>query len=158
MDAGAAAALHREPRRAACGRDVRERPGARGGGRRLDDLRGLYDRLLRAVADSDRRAGDWRLCECTGWPDNDTDRQLVAWCWTTSAARHLVVVNLGDRAAQARVHLPWDDLAGRDCELTDRLSGQRFERAGDELAGQGLYVALDPWSSHFLTFMVVETA
>ena len=25
-----------------------------------------------------------------------------------------------------------------------------FEREGDELAGDGLYVGLDPWASHFL--------
>ncbi len=50
------------------------------------------------------------------------------------------------------MHLPWEDLAGRTWELADRLSGQRFERDGDELAGAGLYVALDPWASHFLSF------
>ena len=37
------------------------------------------------------------------------------------------------RPAQARVRLPWDDLAGRRWELTDRLDGERFERDGDEL-------------------------
>ena len=48
------------------------------------------------------------------------------------------------------MRLPWDDLAGRGWELTDRLDGQRFDRDGDELAGDGLYVELDPWASHFL--------
>ena len=37
-----------------------------------EDLRAFYGRLLRAVADSGLRDGDWRLCECTGWPDNDS--------------------------------------------------------------------------------------
>jgi glycosidase len=113
-----------------------------------EDLRAFYGALLRAVADSGLRDGDWRLCECTGWPDNDSHRRLVAWGWP----HELVVVNLSDAPAQARVHLPWDDLAGRDWELTDRLSGARFDRAGDELVGEGLYVALDGWASHFLTF------
>ena len=36
--------------------------------------------------------------------------------------------------------------------LTDRLDGERFERDGDELAADGLYVALDAWASHFLAF------
>ena len=48
------------------------------------------------------------------------------------------------------MRLPWDDLAGRTWQLTDRLDGERFERAGDELAAEGLYVALDAWASHFL--------
>jgi hypothetical protein len=110
-------------------------------------LRAFYGRLLAAVADSGLRDGDWRLADVTGWPDNDSHRRLVAWGWP----RELVVVNLSDAAAQARVRLPFD-AAGRDWALTDRLSGARFDRAGDELAADGLYVALDPWEAYFLTF------
>src|SRR4029078_5584430 len=43
-----------------------------------EDLRAFYGRLLRAVADSDLRTGDWRLCACEGWPDNDSHRRLLA--------------------------------------------------------------------------------
>ena len=112
------------------------------------DLRAFYDRLLHAVADSGLRDGDWRLCDVTGWPDNDSFRRLVAWGWS----RELVVVNLSDAPAQARVHLPWDDLAGRAWTLTDRLSGARYDRTGDELAGDGVYVALDAWEPYWLAF------
>jgi hypothetical protein len=108
-----------------------------------EDLRAFYARLLPAVAELE---GEWRLCECSGWPDNDTCRQLVAWTY----GRTLIVVNLGAGPAQARVHVPWEDLRGRDWELADRLSGARFERGGDELAGEGLYVALDGWGAHVL--------
>ncbi|HMD58069.1 MAG TPA: alpha-amylase family glycosyl hydrolase [Solirubrobacteraceae bacterium] len=126
----------------------------RGPDERVDaGLRAFYERLLRAVADSDLRAGDWRLCDCSGWPDNDSHRQLGAWCWSTTRARHLVVVNLAPAPAQARVHPPWEDLARQTWQLTDLLSGQRFERDGDELVNSGLYVALDPWGSHFLSFV-----
>jgi hypothetical protein len=104
-----------------------------------EDLRAFYGRLLRAVAESGLRDGDWRLCDCTGWPDNDSHRRLVAWCW----AEELVVVNLSDAPAQARVHVPWNGSG----VFADRLSGARFER---ELGGDGLYVALDPWGAHFL--------
>jgi glycosidase len=116
------------------------------------DLRDFYGRLLRSVFDSDLRSGDWSLCECHGWPDNDSARQLVSWCWATSAARHLVVVNLSANPAQARVKLPWSGLAGRSWLLTDRLSGASFERDGDELADEGLYVGLDGWGFYFLAF------
>ena len=120
-----------------------------------EDLRAFYGRLLRAVADSDLRTGAWRLCACEGWPDNDSHRRLVAWCWASDAApqgRHLVVVNLSDAPAQARVRLPWDDIAGRDWTVTDRIGGQRFDRDGGAMAGDGLYVELDGWASHFLAF------
>jgi hypothetical protein len=114
------------------------------------ELRSFYRRLLRAVDDADLRDGDWRLCACEGWPDNDSHLRLVSWCWSTLDSRHLVVVNLSDAPAQARVRLPWDDMARRSWQLTDPLDGERFERAGDEIAAEGLYVALDGWASSFL--------
>jgi glycosidase len=114
------------------------------------ELRAFYKRLVRAVADSDLRHGDWRLCDVTGWPDNPSHAQLVAWCWQSPRSRSLVIVNLAGAPAQARVQLPWDDLGGRSWTLDDQLSGVRFERDGYEMAGAGLYVALDPWGSHFL--------
>jgi hypothetical protein len=79
------------------------------------------------------------MCETSGWPDNDSHRNLLAWCWDHT----LVVVNYGDLSAQGRVHLPWDG----EWELTDLLSGASFVRAGGEL-----YVDLQPWASHFLAF------
>ncbi|HET6869353.1 MAG TPA: alpha-amylase family glycosyl hydrolase [Solirubrobacteraceae bacterium] len=115
-------------------------------------LRAFYERLVRVVADSDLRGGHWQLCACEGWPDNDSARRLVAWCWSTEGSRHLVVVNLADGPAQARVRLPWTDLAERTWRLEDRLASQGFERGGDELAADGLYVALDGWGHHFLAF------
>src|SRR3954470_3041454 len=90
-----------------------------------EELRGFYGRLLRTVAESGLRDGEWGLCECTGWPDNDSHRQLVAWGWSAPEGRHLVVVNLSGGAAQALVRLPWPGLAGRAWALTDRLAGQR---------------------------------
>ncbi len=116
------------------------------------ELRSFYERLVRAVAESELRNGEWQLCECRGWPDNESHRQLASWCWSTPDSRHLVVVNLSDAPAQAHIRLPWDDLQGRDWTLTDRLNAQRFDRAGDELATGGLYVAIEPWGSHFLAF------
>jgi glycosidase len=113
-------------------------------------LKAFYTKLLAAVADSDLRDGDWRLCEAVGWPDNHSAQQLVAWCWRTNGQRHLVVVNLADSNAQARVRLPWSDLGGRTWRFSDVLNGQAFERDGGELDDQGLYVGMEPWESCLL--------
>jgi hypothetical protein len=116
-----------------------------------EDLRAFYGRLIGVVADSGLAAGEWQLCDASGWPDNDSHRNLVAWSWASSRGRHVVIVNLSDAPAQARVHLPYGDLAGRSWSLADKLGGETFDREGDELAGEGLYVALDPWGSYFLS-------
>jgi len=115
-------------------------------------LRAFYERLLSAVAASGLQGGDWRLCECTGWPDNPSWQQLIAWCWSSDDAHNLVVVNYAGQPAQARVHLPWSELSGMEWQLTDRLTGAQFTRGGDEMAADGLYIGLDPWAAHFLTF------
>ena len=67
-------------------------------------------------------------------------------------ARALVVVNDAGEHAAARVHLPWGDLAGRSWRLEDQLAGDVFERDGDELANEGLFVQLPPWGTHLLTW------
>jgi glycosidase len=114
------------------------------------ELEAFYRRLIAAVADGDIHTGDWSLSECSGWPDDESYRQLVAWCWWNDVGRNVVVVNLADAPAHARVRLPWQDLTGRSWTLADQLSDQSFERDGDELGAEGLYVGLAPWGSHLL--------
>jgi hypothetical protein len=115
------------------------------------DLRVFYKNLLQAIRSADFRDGEWTLCERIDLPDNGSYLNLVAWCWEKAADRHLIVVNLSDVRSQARVKLPWADLAGRSWRLTDPLQQMVFERAGDELREAGLYVDLEPWGYHFLS-------
>ena len=95
---------------------------------------------------------DWQLLEATGWPDNQSCRNLVTWSWTADdgGGRHIAIVNLSPRPAQARIPLDWKDLPGRGWRLTDLLDERIFDRDGDELAHPGLFVALEPWQFHLL--------
>ena len=113
-----------------------------------ESLRSFYERLVAFAADV--RKGDWQLLDCTGWPDNDTERNLLAWAWTGDDQRYVVVVNYSDQPAEARVRLPWSGLRGQTCELAELLDTATFERSGDELIDSGLYVGLDPWHWHLL--------
>jgi hypothetical protein len=113
-------------------------------------LQEFYRKLLAAINRPVFRDGQWRLCERTGWPDNPSCQNIVAWSWSNQEERFLIVVNLSDSPAQALVHAGWDDLRGQAWKLIDKLSGQIFERSGDELLASGLYVDLAPWSCHFL--------
>jgi glycosidase len=113
------------------------------------DLRAFYGRLLPAVSEARIGSGHWHLCQCTRWSD-DSYLQLVAWSWSNSPARHLVVVNLSPARAEGRVWLPWADVAGRTWFLADRLGDDRLTRSGDELAADGFCIALEGWESRFL--------
>ena len=113
-------------------------------------LRNFYDRLLTILAKTGMRRGEWQLCDKTGWPDNASFQNLVAWCWRDGGKRHVVVVNLSDSQSQARIRLPWDDLSNRSWQLEDLLSGARYRDDGNELQGEGLFVDLAPWGYHLL--------
>jgi hypothetical protein len=114
------------------------------------DLAAFYERLLRETSADVFRRGQWRLCERSGWPDNFSHLNILAWCWEQGGERRLVVINFSDAASQAMVRAPWEDLRGRVWRFSDALSGETFERDGDGLARHGLFVSLDPWRWHFL--------
>jgi hypothetical protein len=110
-----------------------------------------YHRLLSAVAGDGVRGGQWHLLTASGWPDNQSCRNLLAWSWSGGDdSRHVVVINLSGQPAQGRIPLAWPDLPGRSCLLTDVLQETRFDRDGDELADPGLFVDLAPWQFHVL--------
>jgi hypothetical protein len=113
---------------------------------------GVFYRTLLRVASSDRlRNGRWQQCERTGWPDNASYQNLIAWCWRNTKERHLIIVNFSASAAQALVLLPWDDLRGRKWRIYDIFTQNDYERSGDVMRTRGLYVDLTPWGYHVLT-------
>jgi hypothetical protein len=115
----------------------------------------FYKKLLPAINSPPFREGEWALCNCSGWPENTSFHRLGAWSWSKGDDRRLVIVNLSDGAAQARVHVPWDELRGNLWRLDDALSEATYDRQGDEIRNDGLYVDLAPWSGQILTFHAV---
>lgn len=113
-------------------------------------VRTSYHRLLAVVAEHHLREGRWSLLDATGWPDNQTCRNLLAWSWSRPGARHVIVVNLSGSSAQARIPLPWPDLAAGVRDVEDLLEQRHFERDGRELVSPGLFVDLPPWGFHIL--------
>lgn len=116
------------------------------------DVQQFYRELLLAINKPIFREGQWNLCERTGWPDNQSFQNIVAWCWSKKDERYLIVVNLSDSPAQAMIRVDWDDLTGQIWYLTEMLSTATYRRCGDELLSSGLFVDLAPWSYHLFEF------
>jgi hypothetical protein len=110
-------------------------------------LQMFYGKLLEIVNDPAFHRGDWTLSARSGWPDNSTFQNLVAWSWQ-SDQDYLVVVNLSDHYSQARVQLSWPKLHDCTWSLTDTLSDFSCIRDGNEMLSSGLYVELGPWGYH----------
>ena len=113
------------------------------------DLTSFYERLLKAIHCDVFRNGEWSLCERSGWPDNQSGLNILAWCWIKDEERYLIVLNFGQGSAQALVHLNWNELRGKHWRLKDVLSGESYVRSGNEMRDAGLYVDLKPWKFHF---------
>jgi hypothetical protein len=108
----------------------------------------FYGRVLKETDRDVFRNGSWRLCDRSGWPDNQSFMNILAWCWAKDNDRCLIVINFGQANAQALVRLPWDALRGKTWRLSDMLSGETYDRGGDEMRDAGLYVDLKPWKCH----------
>lgn len=122
-------------------------------------LESFYRRLLHSVRNAALRSGAWKLCEQQGWPDNQSFRNVVSWCWETDGRRYLIAINLSDGKSESRIRAPWSDLRGQTLRLDDLLSGKRYSpRDGSEIVDQGLYVDLDPWEYYFLSVAKAEAA
>ena len=100
-----------------------------------DELRAFY--AAAAARGRRRRPARRRLAAVRLRRAGPTTTRTAGWSRGAGApadSRHLVVVNLSDAPAQARVRLPWDDLAGRTWQLTRPLDGRalraRRRRAG----------------------------
>ncbi len=109
------------------------------------ELLAFYARLLKAIDRDVFRNGDWRLCERSGWPDNQSCQNVLAWSWQQGDERWLVVINYWQEGSQASVHVPWDELRGKQWRLKDALSDESYDRSGSDMRDAGLYVELGPW-------------
>jgi hypothetical protein len=114
------------------------------------ELRAFYDQLLSVIAEPVIRDGNWELLECSpAWDGNWTCDCFIAFGWQgLDGRRLLVVINYADNQSQCSVRLPFADLIGKIWRLRDRLSQATYDRDGDGLKSQGLFLDVEPWKYH----------
>jgi glycosidase len=112
-------------------------------------LAAFYDRLLAVLRQPVVRDGQWQLLECApGWDGNWTNDCFVAFAWQKPQCEPLVVaVNYAPNQSQCRLRLPLSDLGGNSWRLQDQISSSCYDRDGNELQSQGLFVDLQPWQA-----------
>jgi hypothetical protein len=112
-------------------------------------LKQFYDRLLAVLREPVVRDGQWQSLECVpAWEDNWTWDCFIAFSWQgRGGERLLVAVNYAFNQSQCYVRLPFPDLRGYRWQLQDLLSDARYDRAGNDLEGRGLYLDEPPWKA-----------
>jgi len=116
------------------------------------ELKLFYQQLLKILRYDAICYGKWSACKLSGWPDNQTCQNLLAWEWLGDQENLLIVVNLSDQTAQALVESSYPYLTGRTYQLFDVISGELFYRDGENLNYPELFIGLQAWGAH--TFLI----
>jgi hypothetical protein len=123
-------------------------------GRRPDEepdpaIGDFYDRLLPCLRRPEVHGGRWSLWVCRpAWEGNQTWRDMIVMTWVLGERRLLAAVNYSPSRGQCYVTLDVPDLAGKIFALSDLLGDARYERAGDGLIRNGLYLDMPAWGHH----------
>jgi len=115
------------------------------------DIRKFYLQLLKLLRFEAIRKGKWSACVVSGWPDNQSCQNLLAWEWVSEHENLMIVVNLSDQPSQALVKSSIEYRPGRTYQLYDVTSGELYRRDGEEMSDPGLYVVLRGWGVHTLS-------
>jgi hypothetical protein len=111
------------------------------------ELSAFYDQLLASLDEAVYRDGDWQLVDSRpAWAGNGTNDDFICYAWSgTGDERRLICVNYSAHASQCYVGLPWRDLAGRSWRFADSMGNASYDRDGESLARDGLYLDVGPW-------------
>jgi glycosidase len=113
------------------------------------DLYNFYMRLMALLREPIFRDGHWQRLECVpAWDGNWTWDSFIAFAWQRDDdERMIVVVNYAAHQSQCYLKLPAMDLKAKSWQLADQLGGEAYERDGDSLDSQGLYLDMPPWQA-----------
>jgi hypothetical protein len=115
----------------------------------------FYQRLLEALRLEVFRKGEWKLLNCKeAWEGNSTDKNFLAFLWSTPEQAILITVNYASYKGQCYVDM--SDLT-RFSWLYDRDSitfvdimrdGLSFERNAEEIVQSGLFLDEEGYNYH----------
>jgi hypothetical protein len=119
------------------------------------DVEALYAALFEALGPSAVGRGESELLETSGWEGNHTHNALTAiqWQrWGDTRSFDVVIVSQSKERVQGNIRITAQGVRNGKWLLQDRLSPERWERDGDELAGRGLYVDVPPHAAQLFSF------
>lgn len=113
----------------------------------------FYSRLLEILQQPAFRDGAWQLLPCWSvWDGNYSNDNFIAYAWTKGKGRFLVTVNYSHASSQCFVKLPFEDLRNKKWQLKDLIQGTTYERSGDQLVNEGLYLDEPGWKVYVFEF------
>ena len=115
-----------------------------------NELQKFYGSLLDLLTKNIFRNGKSSLLECVpAWEANNTWDSFIAFAWEgIDGKRVLVCVNYSPQAGQCYVRLPFPELVDKQWKFDDLMSEASYDRDGNDLLKNGLYLDVPAWNYH----------
>jgi hypothetical protein len=123
-------------------------------------IRDFYSRILDCLSLPTLRNGQWQLLDCApAWDGNWTSDCFICFAWRSPEHPPLIVaVNYAANQSQCYVRIPLDELGGHTVCMQDLLSPVAYDRDGDQLLSQGLYLDMPPWGHQVFELKMLNAA
>jgi hypothetical protein len=85
----------------------------------------------------------------SAWVGNISSDSFLAFSWKGSNGElALIVVNYAPHSSQCYIRLPFDELANELVRFNDCMNTAVYDRQGNELLSEGMYLDMQAWSYH----------
>jgi hypothetical protein len=111
------------------------------------DLKEFYGNLLTILQQEIFKKGKWQLLNCnSAWEGNQSFESFIISSWQFDSSNSILIcVNYADNRSQSYVKLPFEELKNQRWQLKDLMNDIRYERDGNEMKENGLYLDMSPW-------------
>ncbi len=119
-----------------------------------ESIQQFYEGLLALLRKEIFRDGDWSLLECTpASMGNHSYQAFLAFSWHGNDGKRVIIaVNYASQKGQCFLRLPYHDLQGKTWKLIDLAGDDCYERHGNSLERDGLYLDIAAWRYHVFEF------
>jgi len=118
-------------------------------------LQDFYRSLLNNLQSETVRSGTWKLMNCVrAWDGNVTNENFIVFQWIGEHDEwKLVVVNYSGLRSQCYVQLENPGIANHHWKLRDGFSDTTFERYGNDLLSEGLFLDEPSWKYYLFSIV-----
>jgi hypothetical protein len=120
------------------------------------ELKEFYVDLLAALKSPVFREGEWKLLQPTpAWNGNYSNQSFIGFSWEVKNFRMaMAVVNYSAQQSQCYMRLPFEQLRDQAARLKDTMSSDMYDREGNKLLSEGIYLDLPAWGYHIFEITI----
>lgn len=118
------------------------------------EIQQFYERILLALPKAGVGQGRAKLlAPRPAWPENPSGQNFILVLWQSKPEEFtLLAANLAPHRSQCYAPLGLPRLAERNWSMSDLLGEERYERFGNDLESQGVYLDLPPFGAQLFLF------